>query len=57
MELPRGLCRMWGVMRGSSECGVGGVVTVVLWNMVLPEDGSQEVSAHFGVRESLWKSW
>lgn len=48
---------MWGVMRGSSECGVGGVVTVVLWNMVLPEDGSQEVSAHFGVRESLWKSW
>lgn len=41
------------VMTGSSEHerGVEGVVTVVLWNMVLPENESQEVSAHFGVRE------
>lgn len=37
---------MWGEVRGSS---VGGVVSVVLWNMVLPEKDSQELSAHFGV--------
>lgn len=45
------------MVRGSSEHERGGVVTVVLWNMVLPEDESQEVSAHFGVRESPWRSW